>query len=909
MNQREMIVTKCEGDSTLRNRVDRSLWAFVANPYPRIGVAGDFLLLGVLLAAFGCGGNAFALDPGKRITQYVHDVWQTDDGLPQNTVRSIVQTRDGYLWLATQGGLARFNGVNFTVFDKGNTPAIRNDIVTSLFEDSKQNLWIVTRPQGLLRGNGGQLIEQQSLTEYIVMVAYEDRQGDLWVGTYDDGLVRFKDGKPADIYTTKEGLAGDVVFSILEDQEGFLWIGTRSGLSRFKDGKFTNFTAKEGLSHGVVMSLCEDRQRGLWIGTYGGGVIRLKDGKFTAFTIKEGLSNNMVGRVFLDRDGNLWIGTYGGGLNRWENGRFQTYTSKEGLSSDVVLSIYEDGEGSLWVGTDGGGLNRFKDGAFSTYTTRDGLSSGMTASIYEDRERSLWIGTYGGGLNRLKDGAVTVYTRKDGLSSDTITSLFQDRLGQLWIGTEGGGLNCLRNSKFSQYALEGVSNYGVFSILEDRAGTLWVGTRSGLTRLEQNRLVRFTEDYTLCITEGHDGSLWIGTYGHGLKRLKDGKLTTYTRDDGLPTNIVFSVYEDRDAIVWIGTSGGLSRLREGRLSAYGSEAGLLDQAIYQILEDVKSNLWMSCAKGVFRASKIQLNDLAQGKTRGVTCVLYGKGDGMLSGECRGGMQPAGWKAMDGRLWFPTTKGVVVVDPTRITINQRPPPVLIEEVIVDSASAHNDEDGHPLRLPPGKEKFEFHYAALSFLAPGKVRFRYKLEGFDKEWVDAGTRRAAYYTHISPGDYRFKVIACNNDGVWNQAGATFDFSLLPHYYQTYWFYGLCAIGTAVAAGLAHRLRVSQVQARERTLASRVEEALAQIKILRGMLPICASCKKIRDDKGYWSQIEMYIQDHSEAEFSHGICPECMKRLYPDFFERKGSNGASQPPAGDQRHSSPKQHAKSE
>jgi signal transduction histidine kinase len=483
-------------------------------------------------------------------------------------------------------------------------------------------------------------------------------------------------------------------------------------------------------------------------------------------------------------------------LNRFKDRKFITYTTKEALSDDWVYSVCEDREGSLWVGTRSG-LNLFKNGKFTHYTTKDGLSGDIVWAIYQDREGNLWVGTEHGGLNRFKDGKFTTYTTKDGLSHNWVTAIYEDREGGLWIGTDGGGLNRFKDGRFISYTRkDGLSHDSVTAIYEDREGSFWIGTQGGLTRL------------------------------------KDGKFTHYATERGLPSSKVNAFYEDREASLWIGTRGdGLIRLKDGKFTTYTTKEGLFDNVVTQIFEDGRGNLWMGSFRGIFRVNKKEFDDLDQGKIRAVTSVVYGKADGMKSLECNSG-QPPGWKSKDGRLWFPTVKGVVMVDPDNM--NMLPPPVVIEQVIIDKNPI---DPRQRAELPPGKGELEFHYTGLSFLDPKKVKFKYRLEGYDEDWVDAGTRRVAYYTNIPPGEYRFRVIACNNDGVWNETGAAVEFYLQPHWYETIGFYALLTLGIiGLAIGLTrgfHKHHIRQLEERKRELETLVDERTKELQALNETL----------------------------------------------------------------------------
>lgn len=769
------------------------------------------LLAVFLLLASGWASIVLALDPQKAVTQYSHQVWQDKDGLPQNSILVITQTRDGYLWLGTEEGLARFDGVRFTVFDKKNTKEIRHNYIAALCEGRDGSLWIGSRGGGLIRYKNSRFTsytKEDGLAHNAVRAIYEDRDGSLWIGT-SNGLNRFKDGAFI-TYTKKEGLPRNSVLAIYKDREGRLWIGTPGGLSYFIDGQFHSLDANRFPQY-TVRALQGDRDGHLWIGTEGSGLYRLTGGTLSRFTTREGLSSNFIRAIYEDRDGNLWIGTSEGGLNRFNpaEGKFSIFTIQHGLSGNIVRSIYEDREGSLWVGTEGGGLNRFKNGKVITYTAKDGLSNDFIRAIRQDRAGTMWIGTEGGGLNRWKDGSFTTYTTREGLLSNFVTSIYEDHDGTLWIGTEDGGLNCLRQGRLTIHPATAGHRQSVWAILQDRQGTLWFGTESGLHRWKDGKLTSFTvsdglpSNFVKAIHEDPEGYLWIGVRDGYLSRMREGRIQVFTPRDGMPVANVSAFHEDRDGVLWIATDSGLVRWKQGQFTTYTTRDGLFSDNLYQILEDDGGRLWLTSSKGIFYIRKHQLADDPRGP---VASVAYTTADGMKSSECTGDAQPAGWKARDGKLWFPTVKGVVVIDPENVPINSLAPPVLIEQVVVDLEPIPLDQDA---RLPPGTRELVFHYTALSFLAPERVRFKYRLDGLENDWIDAGTRRAAYYTSLPPGRYQFRVMACNNDGVWNEAGASFAFELRPHFYQTYWAVALLAVGVLLSGLGMHRLHIKRMK----------------------------------------------------------------------------------------------------
>jgi ligand-binding sensor domain-containing protein/signal transduction histidine kinase len=815
-----------------------------------------------------------ALSAEQEPARYGHEVWQTEQGLPQNTVQAILQTRDGYLWIGTKEGLARFDGIRFTIFDKRNTPQLPHNQIRRLFEDRAGHLWITT-PAALIQFKDGlftAFTTKDGLSSDNVWSVYEDRVGNLWVATVN-GLNRYRDGKFI-TYTTREGLSNDNIETILEDRDGTLWIGTADGLNRFKDGavtiyskpqglastaiktlfldregrlwigtaeglslfvdgEFTSYTTREGLAHQSINVITQDRSGQIWVGTPG-GLNRWRDGNFVAYTTQQGLPGNRIGLIQEDREGGLWIGT-SNGLARYRDEKFTIYSEREGLSSNLILSFFEDREGNLWIGTETGGLNLLRGRKFSTFTTREGLSANLVRAIYEDRSGTLWVGTQEGGANRLKDGQWTVLTTKDGLAGNDVQAICDDREGNLWLGTPEG-LTRLRQGSATTYTIrDGLSDSHVRSLYEDRAGALWIGTRRGLTQLKDGKFTVYTaldglaNDFVGALHEGRDGSLWIGTLS-GLSRFKDGEFTNYTMAAGLSSEVVISLYEDAEGGLWVGTlGGGLNRLKDSQFSHYTVKDGLPDDVIYQILEDGDGYLWMSSNKGIIRVRRQELIDRFSGAQKPVNLFVFGTADGMETREGSGGGHPAGWKTRDGKLWFATIKGVAMIDPHHLKLNQEPPPVAIEQVIVDDEIFGS---GSAVELSPGKSRFEFYYTGLSFTAPQKVAFKYKLEGFDPDWIDAGTSRVIRYTNIPSGRYRFRVLASNNDGVWNQTGASFDFYLKPHFYRTYWFYSLCLISLGLGIWGWYRLRVrrmerefSAVLAERTRIAREIHDTLAQ------------------------------------------------------------------------------------
>ncbi|HEX3557342.1 MAG TPA: two-component regulator propeller domain-containing protein [Thermoanaerobaculia bacterium] len=779
-----------------------------------------FLLLaaGFALAA---PPPALPLASGEPHPSYRLDSWQTEQGLPQNTVASIVQTPEGYLWLATQEALVRFDGIRFKIFSPGNTPGLASNSIVRLLAAPDGSLWIGTDGGGLGHLREGKittLTRRDGLPHDRVQALLADGEGGLWIGTAG-GLAHLR--RDGNLATVPVNGQRDVSVSALgRDREGSLWIGTSdTGAFRMMNvmnGRTEPLTTRQGLSDDRVAALYTDAGGSLWIATYR-GLNRLRDGRLTVYTTRDGLASDEVSALREDRDGNLWIGTRRG-LSRLRGGRLVAAGTPP---IDDVLALLEDREGNLWIGTGSSGLQRLKDVAFGPLSPDSAVQGRVVWSVFEDRGGGLWIGTIEG-LYHVTGGTTTVFTRRDGLPDDVVRSVLRDRDGDLWAGTNAG-LARLRNGRFEGIGREqGLPRGLVLALYEDRRGRLWVGTGRGLYLRDHGRFTGFTtadglpHDRIFSLYEDRGGTFWAGTR-MGLARLRGQRFETF-HEGALGHSAVFAFHEDQEGDLWIGTNAGLHRLSHGIVTVFTAAEGLFDDTAYQILEDSRGYLWMSCNRGIHRVRKSDLLAFAAGRLRTLPSFSYGVTDGMPSAEGCGASQPAACRIRDGRFLFPNLRGVVATRPEQVPVNLLPPPVVIEELLVDGEAVAPVAG---LRLPPDKRTFEVHFTSLSLVAPEKVRFRYRLEGLDQDWVDAGTRRTAWFTNLPPGAYTFRVAASNNDGVWSAASAAVSFRLEPHLYQTPWFAFLCAALLAAFAGGVWRLRVHGIRERERYLLVVVEE----------------------------------------------------------------------------------------
>jgi len=763
---------------------------------------------------------------------YLVDVWQSEKGLPQNTVTGIAQTPDGYLWLSTFDGLARFDGVNFKMFKAGNTPALGSGRVRFLFTGRQGSLLISTQEGGVIRLINGRfeplpLPESKGIRSPTFQTA-EDEHGALWLSTEDGQVGRLVEGKFSIASTNWGGTGRSTAFRVAADSRGRLWAINDAGLYRL-EGE-TLIPSLEG-KPGEYVVHCPSRHGGWWIST--GDRFRLWcDGQWVV-TVPSPTTNLQALRCSLeDRSGNLWLGSSEQGVFRCDtNGNWQQFTRREGLGSGVVRALFEDGEGNVWAGTEGGGLCRLRLSLFTVYGTAQGLSSDRVTSVSEGPRGECWVGTDGYGLNRLEGETAHLASSEPGAAQMQVLSVLPDHQGHIWVGLRLGGVVQWQDGHFTPLNAPATANRTTRCLFEDSRGVVWIGQNNttSLVRIQGDTVTTVALPQWVgpvdirVMAEDSTGSLWIGTDGRGLLCWKEGRITRYTREDGLSSDFIWWLHPEGDGALWIGTyGGGLTRLKNGRAVKCTTRQGLVDDVICYLGDDGRGQFWFSSNQGVFRASKAELNDFADGRLARIQCVPYTKADGLPTLECEGGSQQAGCRTRDGRLWFLTSRGLVVVDPAHLNTQATPPPVHIEELVVDGVPIQFGAGGipsetmqpvgkalgkggssplpdnrnqvsargasRPLQIEPGKKHFEFHYTAVNFSAPEHLRFRHKLEGVDTEWVETGGQRTASYPQLPHGAYTFRVQGCNREGVWNETGAALEFVVLPHFWQTSWFNAL-------------------------------------------------------------------------------------------------------------------------
>jgi ligand-binding sensor domain-containing protein/signal transduction histidine kinase len=706
----------------------------------------------LLLCAFAFVFPAKAGTAESSDASFIVDAWSTEEGLPQSSVISVIQARDGYLWLGTLNGLVRFDGNRFTVFDENNTPGLNSERIVYLFEDSHTNLWIGTDTGTVAMANNGRITNFQiggNGHEGRLLYAFEDSKGIIWFYTADGRTSRYQDGKmSADPSLISTELVLRAAKALIPGQSDSVWRMQNGRVQKWKRNQMErDLGVYPWRINTIVTSACEDSDGNLIVGTQGEGVFWYDaDGKYRRISTEQGLSHPAVLSLCLDREGNLWVGTDGGGLDRIKKKVFRTPTEPHPW---VAQSISEDAHGGLWAAFNAHGVSYW----FTNSVQDFGVGRGSNAwTVLVDRNQDIWVGTRGEGLSQ-----------------------FQADHFQPVPGAESLGLQ-------------------IFALFEDHTGQLWAGTTNGLARWNgADWKIYMTPDGLVvrAIAEDAEDNLWVGTEDRGLFFFKAGEFYSYQKKEGgLPGNDISCLYVDKDGVLWIGTAGhGLARFYKGKWTRYSTSDGLVSNSISYIIEDDAGNLWIGSNAGLMRLQKKLLNDFAGGMVNSISCRTYGEADGLPTRECSAGSQPAACRTRDGRLWFPTTKGLVSVNPTQLQPNRKPPLVIMESVLVEGREQKTNRLGsawnQSILVPPGYERLEIHYTGLDFTAPNGVRFKYRLEGHETAWTEAGDTRVAYYSNLAPGHYFFHVTAGNEDGVPNETGSVLEITVQPQFWQTGWF----------------------------------------------------------------------------------------------------------------------------
>lgn len=785
-------------------------------------------LLAISLAMLACVMQSRALDSSWPVKKYLHEVIGKKQGLPQLAVYDIAQSIDGYLWFGTEEGLGRYDGVRMVVYNSSSTPALPGNLIEAVVADPDGGLWVGT-DQGLARIHQGQITNLTKLLGQSATAVHKlslTPDGSLWVAS-DMGVHRISNGSVLN-YTVKDGLPEGTIRALLALSGQSAWIGTTRGLVHLEGSHVQVFTTQDGLPHNEVQSLCVDRDGSVWVGTTG-GLACYRQGGLRVVGFPKEMGGKEVRVLLRDEGDALWIGC-SSGVIRLKADLVERMEKQDGLADNFVVSLMKDRDGSLWVGTQFGGVSHLRNPTIAVMGVSEGLASENVACVLEGRDHSLWVGLVESGLDRIKDGRIEHFSTKDGLPSNLIRSFCESPQGVLWVGTSAGLVRFDGRGFVPTSSTSGAPGDSVFAIEVDRTGALWVGTRVGIWRLDHQGWRHFEPAEgvpwkpILAIHQGRDGTLWIGTDGSGVIRYVEQHFEQFSTAKGLAGSQVLDIYEDEGGVVWISTDQGISRFKNGSFQTIDRKHGLLSDANFRVLGDGHGNLWMSSNLGISRVKKRDMDLVADGQSSQVTQVAYGTDDGMKEAECNGAVQPAGWHTADGRLWFPTSQGLAIVNPQKPGRNSAPPRVVLEELWTDKLS-WPVQDG--LSLPPTIGQLQFRFTAPTYVSAERAQFKYRLQGLETEWHDGETRREATYVNLPPGGYVFNVIAADAHGVWNQQGASIAFTKLPYFHQTKWFYVLCGVALAMASWGAHRWRVRQLRRAHRLLEARVEQRTAQLQ----------------------------------------------------------------------------------
>jgi len=744
----------------------------------------------------------FAASAIAGSAQYGYQVWTVDNGLPQNGVRGITQTQDGYLWIATMGGLVRFDGLRFTIFNKSNSLGITSSRFTGLEQAKNGDLWAVYESGGILRYHEGRF-RTYDLKDGIpganVSTVTADDKGNVWI--LSSGKIA-QWNPQTDRFELSRSLNQRIYGPLVWENKGFVAYD-KTNVYCFSAGRLEVYRLPEGLRGKIVLRVGLDQNWIAWLTLSSGELIRLAPGDPSQVHQLPRES----GVPYRGRNGESWQFHATSEFMRSIN------ATSAGKPLDINFRYaYADNQGNLWLATEDG-LYRLQNQVIRTYSIANGLPDRDIFPIYQDNAGSIWLGVWHKGLSRFSKGKFENFTVADGLPYPLVSSISQTGDGLLWVATHGG-LAAFQHGHISKLSLSGMPDGVIQAIFQDKTGTVWFGSRTGASRLKGKSVQPFPVAGKVApidvhvIAETPDGDLWFGGV-NGLTQLHGETVTNWSEADGLGSNNVWSLYADADGTLWIGTpDGGLARLKDRKITRYTTENGLFNDGVFQILDDGLGNLWMSCDLGIYRVNKAELNEFADHKRKSISSIPFGKADGLLTLQSNGGVSPSGAKMADGQLWFPTQDGAAVVDPRKVRIDSRTPRVTVEAISIDQVSTPIEK---AVTIPPSRYTLQIQYTAPDFVRPDQLRFRYKLEGLDQDWTEAGSHRSASYTHLPPGDYRFVVSVRDETGIWSPPSKPIFIYVQAPFYKTRWFeIILLSVISLIAVGV-WRYRLIELKAK--------------------------------------------------------------------------------------------------
>jgi len=775
----------------------------------RINAARALAALGTVCVLLWCP-HALALDPSLDVSQYAHTAWTYREGL-QGAIYTIAQTPDGYLWLGTQSGVVRFDGVRAVPLPLAPGQQLTNTAAAALLSAPDGTLWIGTL-DGLVSWKNGQVTEYPALAHRTILALLRDRDGTVWVGGFGGatGILCAIGGRSTTCFGD-DGSLGTAVATLYEDSDGSLWVGAATGLWRWRPGPPTRYLATPITQFGEMTQ-----------GDHGSGLIFAANSvrQITGRTVTDYRLHSVplpltAVTVLRDRNGGLWIGTTAHGLVYSYGGKTSMFTHNDGLSSDQVFALFEGREGTIWVATSDG-LDQFRELPVTSLSVKEGISSTTASSVLAARDGSIWIGT-ADGLNRWDHGRTTIYRRQSnpGLPDDDIHSLFEDERGRIWVSSHSG-LAMFEKGKFT--AVPSVPPGTKNAIAGDNHGGLWLslfGTANyGLVHLADGKITEQVSWQRLGggpgtgLVPDPDGGVWTGLLSGGIAYFRAGEIRNLPlSDERAGARKVLDISRGRDGSIWVATENGLSRIKNGRVATLTTANGLPCKTVHWIIEDDLSSYWLYTNCGLQRIARADLDAWTTDPKRMIQVTTFDADDGVRLVPILKGFRPAVTKASDGKIWFVNGNTVSFLDPSHSDINTVPPPVHIEQIAVNGKPY---DVSNRMRLPAGVRELLVDFTALSLAEPNKVRFRVKLEGQDRGWRELVNQRHVGYTNLAPGTYRFRVIACNNSEVWNEQGDVLDFSIAPAYYQTNWFRTACVAAFLAMIWGIYELRVRQLAA---------------------------------------------------------------------------------------------------
>lgn len=763
--------------------------------------------------------EASALEPGYSI-----QLVQTEQGLPQNNINSIIQSRDGYLWLATLGGLARYDGVRFKIFNSANTPELQNSRITALFEDGSGVIWIGHETGDLTRMIGGRFeavtLRGPAHREPIQAIT-RDAQGNVLL-FYPSAMLRnVRTGALIETDVSSEQQRG--IASMVRDESGAVWIARGGALAHVVNSKSELVEFDRYAADRQILGIGAARGGGVWIAT-SNRIRKRVDEQWAGEIIVPWQHPTLIVAMIEMHDGVLVAATLDQGIHLIRPNVIAFRADREdGLPRDWVRSMCEDSEGNLWAGFGGGGMAALRPARAKQIKAVDRWQGRPVLTIGSTHAGNLWVGTEGAGLYTLNYGAFTAFVREQGPSANsTVWSFAEDDEARFWISTAENGLFNFNNDRFQP--LPGIEELSaparvLFQSVSQNA--MLIGARSGLFKYQNQKIEPLVTNLispdVRCIAEQTNGVIWFGMFGGGLAKLENGRVTQFRKTNGLSSDFVQCLYLDpSDGAVWIGAAeAGLNRFKNGKFAAVTTANGLRDNVISHIADDGRGYFWMSSHAGIMRVAKSDLNRCADGSLASIQCMSFAETDGLPSAQSAGGLQPTGCRTPDGLLWFATLKGIVAIDPAHVRTNHLSRAV-IEELRINDEPARRNATG--IKIPPGRHRLDFDYTAITLAAPERALFKYRLEPLEQDWIGPTTKRTASYSHIPPGDYTFRVMACNSDGVWNPKSATLAFTALPLFYQTLWFRILAILVAIAFIGLAALLVTRQRYRRQIEVAER-------------------------------------------------------------------------------------------